>query len=37
MEQMNVMAVQDNEKAFRIIYDLLMRNQGFQVMINVPF
>ncbi len=36
MEQMNVMAVQDNEKAFRILYDLLMRNQGFQVMINVP-
>ena len=37
MEQMNVMAVQDNEKTFRILYDLLMRNQGFQVMINVPF
>lgn len=36
MEQMNVMAVQDNERAFRILYDLLMRNQGFQVMINVP-
>lgn len=36
MEQMNVMTVQDNERAFRMLYDLLMRNQGFQVMINVP-
>lgn len=36
MEQLDVMAVQDNEKVFRILYELLIRNQGFQVMINVP-
>lgn len=36
MGQMNVMTVQENERVFQIIYELLVRNQGFQVMINVP-
>ena len=36
MGQVNVMEVQDNERAMRMICDLLMRNQGFQIMINIP-
>ena len=36
MGQVNVMEVQDNEKAIRMLYELLMKNQGFQIMINVP-
>lgn len=36
MGQVNVMEVQDSERAMRMICDLLMRNQGFQIMINVP-
>lgn len=36
MGQVNVMEVQDNERALRMICDLLMNNQGFQIMINVP-
>ena len=30
------MEVQDKERAFQMLYELLMRNEGFQVMINVP-
>lgn len=37
MGQVNVMEVQDNESAIRMLCDLLMRNQGFQIMINVPY
>lgn len=37
MGQVNVMEVQDNERAIRMLCDLLMKNQGFQIMINVPF
>lgn len=37
MGQVNVMKVQDNERAIRMLCDLLMKNQGFQIMINVPF
>lgn len=36
MGQQSVMEVQDKERAFQILYQLLMRNEGFQVMINVP-
>lgn len=36
MGQVNVMEVQDREGAMRMIYELLMRNQGFQIMINIP-
>ena len=36
MGQVNVMEVQDSERAMRMICDLLMRNQGFQIMINIP-
>ena len=37
MGQVNVMEVQDSERAIRMLCDLLMKNQGFQIMINVPF
>ena len=37
MGQQNVMEVQDKERAFRMLYELLMSNQSFQVLINVPF
>ena len=37
MGQVNVMEVQDSERAIRMICDMLMRNQGFQIMINVPY
>ena len=36
MGQQSVMEVQDKERAFQMLYELLMRNEGFQVMINVP-
>ena len=36
MGQVNVMEVQDSERAMRMICDLLMKNQGFQIMINIP-
>lgn len=36
MGQVNVMEVQDRERAMHMICDLLMRNQGFQIMINIP-
>ncbi len=37
MGQVNVMEVQDNESALRMLCDLLRKNQSFQIMINVPF
>ena len=36
MGQQSVMEVQDKERAFQMLYELLMRNEGFQIMINVP-
>ena len=36
MGQQSVMEVRDKERAFQMLYELLMRNEGFQVMINVP-
>lgn len=36
MEQLKVMATQDNEKMFRILNDLLTKDKEFQIMITVP-
>ncbi len=36
MVQQQVLEVQDNEVAMHMIYELLMKNQGFQIMINIP-
>lgn len=36
MVQQNVIEVQDKERAFQMIYEMLMKNEGFQIMINVP-
>lgn len=36
MEQLNVMAHQDNERIFRILSDLITKDKEFQIMITVP-
>lgn len=36
MEQLNLMAANDNEKVYRILGDLISANKEFQIMITVP-
>lgn len=36
MGQQSVMEVQDKEQAFRMLYELLMKNEGFKIMIQIP-
>lgn len=36
MRQQSVMEVQDKEQAFRMLYELLMKNEGFKIMIQIP-